>query len=82
MFFIKNFCDKNIILKRQLWAMKSTKPLNLLLNVDREGGGEGNEVLFLCKLCEVILERKLKANLVILAGLSPKYMVLSVEIFP
>ena len=62
--------------------MKSTKPLNLLLNVDREGGGEGNEVLLLCKLWEVILERKLKANLVILAGLSPKYMVLSVEIFP
>ena len=58
--------------------MKSTKPLNLLLNVDREGGGEGNEVLFLCKLC-VILERKLKANLVILAGLSPKVEVHGVE---
>ena len=60
--------------------MKSTKPLNLLLNVDREGGGgKGNEVLFLCKLCEVILERKLKANLVILAGLSSKVEVHGVE---
>ena len=46
---------------------------------ERGGGGKGNEVLFLCKLCEVILERKLKVNLVILAGLSPKVEVHGVE---